>query len=175
MAATVIINEKNGAGETATAKTSGTVRFKNADDATVDANNPLIKPSSNTEYSFEKFLRIEVTVAPATNMTNLNFYMDGSNDYATGIKLWGHDLVGYTTPAVPTETNDPPQIPVNGTPTAAEDAFSWTSASPLDLGAGPFTGTGDKGDYVCLVMEVETTASNGASNDETATFEWDEI
>lgn len=175
MPATVIINEKNGAGETATAKTSGTVRFKNADNATVDAVAPLIKPTADREYSFEKFLRIEVTVAPATNMTNLNFYMDGANGYATGIKLWGRDLAAYTTPAVPTQTNDPPLIPVGGTPAAATDAFTWTSASPADLGAGPFTGTGDKGDYVCLVMEVETTASNGASGDETATFEWDEI
>ena len=36
MAATVQIREKNTAGQTATDKTSGTIRFKKADDATVD-------------------------------------------------------------------------------------------------------------------------------------------
>jgi len=33
MAATMLIREKNGAGETATDKTSGTIRMKNADNA----------------------------------------------------------------------------------------------------------------------------------------------
>lgn len=175
MAATVQIQEKNGATPTATQKDGGTVRFKNADDATVDNNDPLVKPSSNREYSYEKWVIFNVTGGTYTNITNIEFYMDGTNNYATGIKLWGKNVTTYVTPAVPTETNDPPQIPVNGTPGAATDAFSWTSGSPLTLGAGPFTGTGEKGDHIVLVMEVETTASNGASGDETATWEWDEI
>ncbi len=175
MAATVLIREKNGAGETATDKTSGTVRFKNADNATVDTNDPLIIPSTNREYSYEKFLRINFSTAPSTQITNLEFYMDGSNDYGTGVKLWGRDLAAYTTPGVPTETNDPPQIPVGGTPASATNAFTWTSASPLDLGTGPFTGTGDKGDYLDLVMEVETNATQGALTAETATWRYDEI
>ncbi len=49
MAATVIIEELNTGGETATDKTSGTVRFKNADNATVDTSNRLIIQTSNTE------------------------------------------------------------------------------------------------------------------------------
>lgn len=175
MVATVIINEKNGAGETETAKTSGTVRFKNADNATVDNNDPLIVPGSNTEYSFEKFLRAEITVVPDVEITNLEFYMDGANGYTSGIKLWGRGIAAYTTPAVPTETNDPPQIPVGGTPVAATDAFSWTSGAPLTLGAGPFTATGDIGNYLDLVMEVEIATANGASGDEVATWEYDEI
>ena len=175
MAATVIVNEKNTLSGTKTDKTSGTVRFKNADDATVDANDPLIKPAINREYSFEKWLLVEVTVAPDTNITALEFYMDGTNNYATGIKLWGRAITTFVTPAVPTETNDPPQIPVNGTPAAATDAFTWTAGSPLSLGAGPFTGTGDIGNHAVLVMEVETTAANGNSGDEVATWEWDEI
>ncbi len=36
MAASVQVRELNGAGETGTDKTSGTVRFKKADNATVD-------------------------------------------------------------------------------------------------------------------------------------------
>lgn len=175
MAATVIINEKNGAGETATDKTSLTVRFKNADNATVDTADPLVIPTANTEYSFEKFLRLQFTVAPDTEITNMEFFMDGAKGWAAGVKLWGRDLAAYTTPAVPTETLDPPQIPVGGTPVAATDAFTWTSGAPLDIGAGPFTGTGDKGDYVDLVLEVEIGETQGTLATETATFRFDEI
>lgn len=61
MAATVQILEKNGAGPTTTDKTSGTIRFKNADNATVDTGNPMVKPGAGTDYSFEKWLRLNVT------------------------------------------------------------------------------------------------------------------
>jgi hypothetical protein len=175
MAADVQILEKNTATPTTTNKTGGTVRFKNADNATVDNNDPLVIPTTNREYSFEKALRLNFNTAPSVNITNCGFYMDGANGFGTGVKLWGRGLAAYTTPAVPTETNDPPQIPVNGTPAAATDAFTWTSAAQLNLGAGPFTGTGEKGDHVYLVMEAETTAGQGSLTGELATFEYDEI
>lgn len=177
MVATVLIREKNGAGETPTDKTAGTVRFKNADDATVDTSNPLIIPTSNTEYSFEKFLRAHIgATGPSVEITNLVFYMDGAKGWAAGVKLWGRSVAAYTTPAVPTETNDPPQIPVGGTPAAATDAFSWTQGSPLSLGAGPFSATNaDMGNYVDLVMEVEIGETQGTLTTETATFAYDEI
>lgn len=175
MAADVQIHEKNGAGESATNKTAGTVRFKNADNATVDLVDPLIIPSSGQEYSFEKWLRVNFNTAPATQIENIEFFMDGTNNYGTGVKLWGRSQSAYVTPAVPNEANDPPEIPVNGTPAPATDAFGWTSAAPLSLGAGPFTGTGDKGDYVVLVMEAEPTASSGTLTAETATVRYDEI
>lgn len=176
MVATVNIREKNGAGETATIKDGGTVRFKNADNATVDAVNPLIIPTANREYSFEKFLRLFIgAVVPDNEITNLGFYMDGAKGWEALVKLWGRDLAAYTTPAVPVETNDPPLIPVGGTPAAATDAFTWTSAAQLDLGAGPFsTINTDMGDYVDLVCEVEIGATQGTLVAETATFEYDE-
>ncbi len=175
MAATVLIEELNGAGETPTDKTAGNIRFKNADDAAVDTADPLIVPSSNREYSFEKFTRLNFTVAPDTEITNMEFYMDGANGWTAGVKLWGRDIVAYTTPAVPTETNDPPEIPVGGTPVAATDGFTWTTGAPLDIGAGPFTGTGQKGDYVVLVMEVEIGTTQGTTSGEVATYRFDEI
>lgn len=178
MAASVQIREKNGAGETATDKTSGTVRFKNADNATVDVNDPLVVPSANREYSYEKWLRFYIASGTFTQLENLEYYMDGTNNYGTGIKLWARALSAYSTPGVPTETNDPPQVPVNGTPAAASDAFGYTSGSPLSLGAGPYDSTGlpkDIGSYLCLVAEVEIGAAAGLKTAETGTFAYDEI
>ena len=176
MVATVQIREKNGAGEAATDKTSGTVRFKNADDAVVNSSDPLVVPSSNREYSFEKWLRAYMEAPPDVQIENLEFYMDGAKGWQAGVKLWGRAQASFSTPGVPTETNDPPEIPVNGTPAAATDAFSWTSVSPLSLGAGPFsTDDADFGSYVVLVMEVEIGATQGSQAAETATFAFDEI
>ena len=179
MAATMLIREKNGAGETATDKTSGTVRFKNADNATVDTNNPLVVPTSNTEYSFRKVLRMNVD-GTFTEVSNLRAYSDGANGFGTGRKMWVNNTneTSYTQGTVPTETNDPPQWPGS---TPMVDWFGMTSGSPKDMDAGntgPFNSSGvpkDIGDYLNLVAELETTASQGVWPGETATFAWDEI
>ena len=177
MAASVLVREKNGTLETPTDKTSGTCRFKNADNATVDTSNPLIVPTANTEYSYEKWLRMYIgATGPSSQITNLEFYMDGSKGWAAGIKMWAVAESTYATPAVPTETNDPPQAPVTGTPGAMTDAFTYTSGSPLDLGTGPFSSTSsDMGSYLVAVLEVEIASSPGVIATETGTFEYDEI
>ena len=178
MVATVQIREKNGVGETGTDKTSGTVRFKNADNATVDANDKLVVPPSGQEYSFRKALRLYIAGGTFTEVANPQAYLDGANGFGTGVKLW-YALTGtYTQPTVPTESNDPPQFP-GATPMA--DAFGLTSGSPGDMdavNAGPFNSTGlpkDVGDYLNLVMEVETTATQGLTPSETLTFSYDEV
>lgn len=178
MAATVLIREKNGAGETATDKTSGTVFFRNEDAAATDNNSPLIVPSSGQEYSFRKVLRMHISAGTFTSVSNPRVYTDGANGFGTGVKLWAAITGSYTQPAVPTESNDPPQFP-GATPMV--DAFGLVSGSPGDMdatNAGPFDSTGlpkDIGDYLNLVMEVETTASQGVTSAETLTCAYDEI
>lgn len=162
MVATVIVNEKNGAGETPTDKTSGTVRFKNADNALVDANDPLQVPPAGSEFSFQKFLRMNFT-GTFTQVSNLRFYTDGANGYGTGILLWAQAAATYVQPVKETSS------------VGYADAFAYTVGSPLSLGAGPFTGTGDNGDYTKMAMEILSTASQGVLTAETLTFGWDEI
>jgi hypothetical protein len=162
MAATVKIYEKNGAGETDTDKTSGTIRFKHADNATVDTSNPMVVPGAGSDWSYQKWLRLNIT-GTYTEISNLKFYTDGSNGFGTGVNLWAKTEATYATPAEETAS------------TGYTDAFSYTSGSPLSLGTGPFTGTGDKGSYLKLALEVQSTASQGALSAESVTFAWDEI
>jgi hypothetical protein len=178
VAATVNVREKNGTGETPTNKDGGTVRFKNADNATVDLINPLVVPTSNREYSYEKVLRMYIgATGPSSQITNLEFYMDGTKGWQAGVKLWAIVSTAYYQPAVPTETNDPPLSPVgHATPAAMTDAFTYTSGTPLSLGTGPYSTTStDMGDYLYLVMEVEIGSTPALLATETATFEYDEI
>ncbi len=162
MVATVIINEKNGAGETATDKTSGTIRLKNADDATVNTSNPMVVPGSGSDWSFEKWLRLNVA-GTFTELTNLKFYTDGTSGFGTGVLTWAKAVTTFATPAELTAS------------TGYLDAFSYTSGSPLSLGAGPYTSTGDIGSYLVMGLEVQSTASQGALTAEVLTFGYDEI
>ena len=163
MAATVQIVEKNGAGGTTTDKTSGTIRFKNADNSTVDTGNPMVKPGAGVDYSFEKWLRLNVTGGTYTEITNIKAYMDGANGLGTGITLYAKAVTAYSTPAEATAI------------TGYTDAFTYTSGSPLSLGAGPYTSTGEKGDHLVMMLTVGTTASGGITPSETLTIGWDEI
>ena len=163
MAATVQIIEKNGAGGTATDKTSGNIRFKNADNATVDTSNPMFKPGAGVDYSFEKCLRFNVSGGTYTEITNIKAYMDGSSGLGTGVTLYAKAVTTYATPAEATAT------------TGYADAFTYTSGSPLSLGAGPYTSTGEKGDHLVMMLTVGTTASGGITPSETLTIGWDEI
>jgi hypothetical protein len=163
MPATVQIVEKNGAGGTTTDKTSGTVRFKNADNSTVDLVNPMVKPPSGSDFSFEKWLRLNVTGGTYSQITNIKAYMDGANGFGTGVLLWAKAVASYATPAEATAT------------TGYTNAFTYTSGAALSLGAGPFTSTGEKGDHLVMMMEVQSTASGGLTPTETLTMAWDEI
>lgn len=163
MAATVQIVEKTGAGGTQTDKTSGTVRFKNADNATVDLNNPMVKPPSGSDWSFEKWLRANVSGGTYSQITNLKAYTDGSSGLGTGVNLWAKAVSSFATPAEATAS------------TGYTNLFDYTSGSPLSLGSGPYTSTGEKGDHLVLVCEVQSTASGGLTSSETLTLAWDEI
>lgn len=165
MVAVVQIHEKNGVGEVATDKTSGTIRFKNVDSAVVDAANPIPIPGAGSNFSFEKWLRLSVTVAPDTQIENLLAYSDGANGLGTGVSVHRKTAGAFVQPAQPANS------------TGFTDLFLDTVGSPIDMDAtntGPHTGTGDKGDYLVLLMEVASTAVQGATPAETVTFSYDE-
>lgn len=182
MAATVIINEWTSAASQ-TDKTSGTVRCKNANNSTVDLNDPLVVPTSLREYSFEKYLRLQITDAGGfSQVSNLQVYTDGAGFTETGVKAWYALTGAFDTPAVPDENNDPPQSTAAGSPLEnMSDLFGLTSGAPGDLDAintGPFTDGSPAehiGDFIVVVIEVETSASNGTLGAETLTFSYDEI
>jgi hypothetical protein len=163
LTATVQIIEKNGSGGTATDKTSGTVRFKNADDATVDTSNPMVIPSSGSDWSYEKWLRLKVTVAPDTEISNIVAYTDGTSGFGTGVNLWAKAVTAFATPAEGTAS------------TGYTDAFTYTSSAALTLGSSTYTGTGEKGDHLVLLLEVQSTATQGTLTGETLTISYDEI
>jgi hypothetical protein len=163
MPATVQIIEKNGAGGTPTDKTSGTVRLKTADNSTVDLVAPIVRPPSGSAWSFEKWLRLNITGGTYSQITAIRAFTDGSSGLGTGVNLWARAVASYATPAL-------------GTSSAGyANAFTFVTGAPLSLGAGPFTGTGERGDHLVLLAEVQSTAVGGLTATENVTIAWDEI
>ena len=105
MVATVTINEHNTSTPgTRTDKTSGTVRFKKADNATVDINNPLVKPPTGNDRSYEKWLRARIgATGPTGQITNLQFYSSGSLGAGAVIYIRTTNPGVYATPATPSD------------------------------------------------------------------------
>lgn len=162
MAADVQIHEMT-ATSTGVDKTSSTVRFKSADETSVDSTNRMQVPSSGTNYSYTKQLRFYFNTAPATSITNLECYTDGTNSFGTGITV-EYDTSGSFSSNVQTD--------ISGT-----DLFTKTSSSTIDMdvtNTGPHTSTGYKGDFVRMQMQVADTASPGALSAEPMTFVYDE-
>jgi len=166
MVATVQITQLTGAGPTETNKTSGTIRFKNADTPSgTTTSNPLVIPTAGTEISYKVSTQLKVTVAPDTNISNLKFYTDGANGFGTGVGMQSKAVATYAQATGP-ETNTTPYT----------DSFTYTSGAALSLGTGTFTGTGLKGQVAEHIMTVATNATQGTlSPGETGTYSYDEI
>lgn len=168
MAATIQIHEMS-ALAAGTDKTSGTVRFKDADDATVDANNPLVIPAADSVYSYTKKLRPYMDAAPDTSISNIRWYTDGTISFGTGISVSCKNI--GTTFGSQYKT----------AMAAGADLFGKTSAAPLDgdgTDAGPFVPADDDsyiGDIIELQMAVASTASSGTLTAETLTLAYDEV
>jgi len=162
MAADVQIHEVTDT-NTGVDKTSGTVRFKSANETTVDTSNRLQIPPSDEDWSYTKQLRFYFNSAPSVDIQNLAAYTDGSNDFGTGVSV---DYDTHTSFQTQTDAD------ISGT-----DLFSKTSGATIDMdqyNTGPHTSTGYKGDFLRLQMGVASTASPGTLSAETLTFSYDE-
>jgi len=169
MAATIEIHEMS-ALATGVDKTSSTVRFKAADNATVDTNDPIQVPAAGSTYSYSKTLRAYMEAPPDTNVSNIRAYTDGTNNFGAGVTLTARNLGVSWAANVNTEVIDT----VNPFSYDAED-------NAIDLSVtdtGPWVPADDDtyiGDLLRLQMVVASTASHGATPTESLTFAWDEI
>ena len=166
MAATVQIHEMTAAAA-GVDKTSGTIRFKAADNTTVDTNDRLQIPAPTaTIYSYTKHARFYFQSGPSVDIQNLRCYSGGGSPFG--------DYIGvqYDLPAGGLGTFPNINTNISGT-----NLFSKTVGSPIDLdaiNAGPHTGTGYKGDHIRMQMSVTDAASPGQLTPETLTFAYDE-
>lgn len=159
-----------------------TLRFKQADDPTIDANDPMPIPAAGTEYSRWKQIYLFCDTAPDTQVDNLRFFTDGGG-FGTGITVNVGDEFPTHADGVETgyDVSDTNEVMTNHTDiTGSTDAFGHTSGSPL---SGPsisesgniINAQNETSNYLVLQMEVISTASPGDLANETFTIRYDEI
>lgn len=148
-----------------TDKTSSTVRFKLADNTTVDQNDPITIPTGAVSTrSYTKQLRMFCATAPDTKLDNLKAYSDGSSGFGAGVTTNASVMDDFSANTT--------------TWTGGSDLFGYTSGAPLDMDAfhtTDVTATGFFGDLLKLQCVVASPASPGTLTAETLTFSYDEI
>jgi len=158
------------------------LRYKRADDPTIDNNDPDIIPSAGISFSRWKQIFLIATTAPDTQVNNVKIYTDGVG-FGTGITVQVGDETpthnsGATTGYDPADTNDDPLVN-HVDITGVTDFFTFTSGSPktvtISEAGAIINAIGETTDYLITQMEIINTASPGDLADETFTWEWDEI
>lgn len=162
MAATVVVKEQTGPSGGPTTTTITNTRYKSADDATQDTNDPLVKPSAGTNYSFEKWHFINADTTPSGTINNVKWFTDGTLGW-TGITLYDGTQTAYVTP-----------VGTNSS-IATTDATTHDSGSPLSVsGSLDNPSTGLIADFVITQADLSTSAVAGALSSETLTWRYDE-
>jgi hypothetical protein len=190
MAADVRVMVSTGAGPTDTDVTAlgpPNIRMKTNDNATIDVIDPLPIPGAGTIRSYWKHMFLKAFTAPAVQIDNVKWYMDGTL-FVSGVTL----QVGNQTPtknsgssagydqATGTPGADGDELVANhANITTKANANTKTSGAPLSVSiseAGSIIDAiNELTDYVVVQMDVDSTPSPGDLADETVTFEYDEI
>jgi len=141
------------------------IDFISADNAvnnlTNRQNNPIVVPGSGENYSFEKWLKLELDTAPDNEITNIQFWGPSSYPTGTGVN------VGTTqTGATPTDSESS---------VATEDVTTYTSGNKLEWDDGSYSATGLIDEFLVLQLEVDNNASPGNWDQQTYYYSYDEM
>lgn len=171
------------------------LRFKTADNSTIDTNNPIPRPTAavGTTYSYWKCVYLKCTTAPTTAVDNFRFYSDGGG-VATGVVIkmgsnfpernsgstsgycvatgvageWGSMItVDYATEISAV-------IAVSSYDVTTVCIMSNAVNDFISEAAGQISAVDQTTNYLVLQMAVLTTASAGNIADETLSIIYDE-
>jgi hypothetical protein len=158
------------------------IKYKNADNATIDSNDKPTIPAGATIYSFPKWMFLKCTANADTHtINNLKLYSDGTNSLGTGIDV----KVGLQFPTKNSGATTGYEVANNANEMVAETALtSSASIFAYNSGAGLAISISEAGsvinaanetsNYFVSQCEYANTASPGATVNETATVSYDE-
>lgn len=146
--------------------TGAGIDFITADNCTNSSGNrttnPITIPLSGFAYSYEKWLKFELgTTEPDTQVTNFKFWGGGSEPEAGVVKDYYRTTVNGVTPAL---------VTTNSAYTAVSTATSGSKASV----SGTLNTQGEATDFLVMMLEVSTGASQGNMGQQTYSYSYDE-
>lgn len=160
------------------------LRFKAADNNTIDTNNPLTIPGAGNYHSRWKHIYLKCTaINDATTIDNVKFYT-ATPSWGTGITVYAGNQTpvknsGASTGYEVADTDDEDMVTGHSGISAQTDVASLTSGSPLTVSisesGSAIDATDEMTNYVVLQMDVASTAAPGDKSNETLTFQYDEV
>jgi len=164
------------------------LRFKTADNATIDNADPIPIPATGNVNSFWKSIYLKCTGGSFTQIDNVKFYTDGSN-FGTGIVTYVGDQLpthnsgattGYVLASGTVGTDGAEMVASYTGVSAKTNAFSFTSAGTtktitISEAGGLIDASGESTNYLVTQMNVASTAGPGNLANETWTYQYDEI
>lgn len=157
------------------------IRFKRADDPTIDNNNPDTIPTAGTTFSRWKSIYLKCVNPPDTQVDNIVVFTDGTG-FGTGITVNSvDDTVARTNASqsayLVSDTDD--ETITSAFSSTVTDFFTFITGSGKTIGISEagniIDATLETSNYLILQMEIINTASPGNLADETITYEYDEI
>lgn len=139
--------------------TGTTIRYKQADSAVQDTNNPLAMPTSGLTFSWRKSTKINVFTTPVTSIVNLRWFM--SQTPTAGISFYARTQTTGT--YIQANSNDQSGI-VGFTDTTGNqntnNATNYTSSTPLSVNAGTVLNNPNTGEGTQVFVETQMAVSS---------------
>lgn len=155
------------------------LKFKNADNTTIDTANKVIIPTSSTVNSFWKQIYLFCDVAPDNSIDTVELYSDGT--FPTGVIYNIGDEQPVKTNAADTgyDVADTSNLMTDHTDvTAVTDLSTFTSGSPKTITIGEagaiINAANETTHYAVLQMNVGTSAVQGDTVSDTITYSFSE-
>ena len=164
------------------------IRFKTADDPTIDTNNPIPIPASGTKRSFWKSIFLKAVSGTFLKIDTIKFFTNGPG-FGTGITVFiggetpvrnSASTAGYdqATGVVGDDGNE--MIASHSGISTKDDAFvTFTPSTPktvtISENLSEIDAIGETSTYIVAQMDVDSTAGPGDLDNEIWTFQYDEI
>ena len=164
------------------------LRFKTADNNTVDSVDEIKIPETGTNRSYWKHVYLKITGGTFSRINNIKFYTGGTN-FGTGITM----NVGNETPTKNSNSNSGyvvasgtrgesgDEIVANhGGISAKTEVFgNYTLGTPKSISisesGGQLDSVNETSDYLVFQMDVGSTATKADLSNKTWTFQYDEV
>ena len=162
MAATLVVSVSTAAGPTVTDSVSG-VDLESADNATNTLANRQANPITVGTNSYEKWIRLKITVTPANYVQSFKVWFNSTVDTSTTLNFTGA-YVTYQQGTTATST------------IAASNATTFTSGNKAVWDNAQFTAaqTGSYTKYLAMQLRVDATAGPGNWTQQTVNYSYDE-
>lgn len=151
--------------------TGTTIRYKQADDAVQNSNNPVPLPGSGLAFSWRKSTKVNWSTTPASGISNLRWFL--ASNPATGLRFFARvQSAGVYVQANSNDQNGITGFTDTGGNQTANDATNYTSGSPLSVNSGTVLSNPNTGEGSQVFVETQGAVASTYTGGPGGTATW---